>query len=136
MTIEKGVAIMSSPQLVFESIPKEDPFHLFKGSQPDIHKVQRVLKFTKKDTAKASNVPESSVRWDDRTPKELIDRVTEWAIAIALVSEYFNDFDKTILWFAVPNTQLGGITPRDMIRIGRFKKLLKYIQVALAENKK
>jgi hypothetical protein len=121
---------------VFESIPKQDPFGFFKGSQPDYSKVLQVLNFKKEDVAKASNVPVSSVRYDNRMPEDLYDRIREWAVAISLVSEYFNDMDRTILWFSVPNTMLGGISPRDMIRYGRFKKLLKFIQTALGENRK
>lgn len=125
-----------SQMQVFDSIPNEDPFHLFEGSQPNIEKVMDVLKFSKQDVAKASNVPVSSVRWDNKMPAELLERITEWAVAISLVSLYFKDLDRTVLWFGVRNPLLGGISPRDMIRIGRFKKLLKFIHSAINENKK
>ena len=127
---------MTQVESVFDTIPRKDPFRIFKGSQPDYHKVLDVLKFNKADVAKASSVPLSSVRWDNKMPAELEERVREWAVAIALVSEYFNDFDRTILWFGVQNPMLGGISPRDMIRVGRFKKLIKFIQTALGENKR
>jgi hypothetical protein len=39
-----------------------------------------------------------------------------------------------MLWFKVPNPLLGDVAPRDMIRFGRYKKLLKFIQSALEEN--
>ena len=51
-----------------------------------------------------------------------------------LVGTYFNDHDKTMLWFQVPNPLLGDMSPRDAIRVGRFKKLLKFIQTTLDEN--
>jgi hypothetical protein len=40
------------------------------------------------------------------------------------------------LWFKTPNPLLGDIAPRDMIRIGRFKKLRQFILQALSENEK
>jgi len=51
-----------------------------------------------------------------------------------MVAQYFRDGQKTILWFRTPNPLLGNITPRDMIRIGRFRKLQRFIQNALDEN--
>ncbi|HLX52475.1 MAG TPA: MbcA/ParS/Xre antitoxin family protein, partial [Aquella sp.] len=60
----------------------------------------------------------------------------EWATAINLVAEFFNDPNKTMIWFKTPNPQLGDMSPRDMIRIGRFKKLFSFIQSALNDNKK
>ncbi len=42
---------------------------------------------------------------------------------------------KTLLWFRTPNPMLGNATPRIMIRMGRFKKLLTFIQTALEESK-
>ena len=67
-------------------------------------------------------------------PSDLRERLVEWATAINLVGSYFNDANKTMLWFQISNPQLGGMSPRDMIRVGRFKKLLKFIQTALDEN--
>ena len=68
-------------------------------------------------------------------PKELEERVREWAVALSLVAQYFKDEHKTVLWFKTMNPLLGNITPRDMIRIGRFKKLYRFILNALEENK-
>ena len=127
---------MPQVQTVFDSVPKEDPFHIFRGSRPDYQKVVDILNFGKEDVAKASNVPASSVRYDNKMPRELQERMLEWAITIQLVGQYFDDLERTILWFRVPNPLLGGISPRDMIRVGRFKKLLRFIHTALEENRK
>ena len=67
-------------------------------------------------------------------PGELKERIIEWANAINLVGSYFKDIKKTMLWFQVPNPLLGNYSPRDLIRLGRFKKLIKFIQSALDEN--
>lgn len=127
---------MPATQSIFSSVARHDPFKIFKGSQPDYEKILSVLNFNAKDVARASQIPLASVRYDNKMPRQLLERTKEWANAIALVSEYFNDFNKTMLWFGIPNPLLGGISPRDMIRIGRFKKLLKFIQTSLDENKR
>ena len=64
------------------------------------------------------------------------DRIQEWAVALNLVAQFFRDEQKTVLWFKTPNPLLGDIAPRDMIRIGRFKKLRQFILQALSENEK
>ncbi len=69
-------------------------------------------------------------------PAELRERLTQWATALNLVAGFFQDQGKTIIWFFMPNPLLGGMSPRDMIRVGRFKKLLNFIQTALDENQR
>jgi len=125
-----------SPQSLFDTVPKEDTLSLFPDGKPNFEKVVDVLEFKKKDIAKASSVPVESVRFDDKMPKELYDRMTEWATAIALVGQHFKGMDKTVLWFKVQNPLLGNIAPREMIRVGRFPKLLRFIQNALNENQR
>ena len=77
-----------------------------------------------------------SVRYDQKMPEELRERLIEWATAINLVANFFGSGEKAILWFQTANPLLGNMTPRDMIRVGRFKKLLKFIQTALEENRR
>lgn len=85
----------------------------------------------------AANVPVYSVRYEpQKMPIELKERLTEWAVALNLVAGFFKDQEKTILWFNIPNPLLGGMSPKDMIRVGRFKKLLNFIQTALDENQR
>jgi uncharacterized protein (DUF2384 family) len=129
----KGVYPVSGTAL-FDTIPKDDPLSLFRGRDPDYQKVVRLLDFRKKDVARASQISIQSIRYDYKMPKELEERVREWAVALSLVAQYFKNEHKTILWFKTPNPLLGNITPRDMIRVGRFKKLSRFIQNALSEN--
>jgi hypothetical protein len=54
---------------------------------------------------------------------------------IKLVATHFNgDKRKTALWFKMENPSLGGISPRDMIRYGRLKKLKLFIKNRLEGN--
>ena len=125
---------MSGPAL-FETIPKEDYLSVFPSGGTDYEKVVDLLDFRKKDVARASNVALHSVRYDPpKMPKELQDRIQEWAVALNLVAQFFRDEQKTVLWFKTPNPLLGDIAPRDMIKIGRFKKLRQFILQALSEN--
>ena len=121
---------------LFGTVPAEDRFHFFHRGKPDGKKVVDFLKYKKEDVSVAANVPMTSVRYDEKMPSELKERLVEWATAINLVGSYFDDQEKTVLWFRIPNPLLGGMSPRDMIRIGRFRKLLNFIQTALDENKR
>ena len=125
-----------SSTTLFNTVPKEDRLALFASGHTDYQKVVRLLDFSKSDVAKASSIPSMSVRYDQKIPKELAERIQEWAIAQSMVAQYFQDQHKTVLWFKTPNPLLGYITPRDMIRVGRFRKLQRFIQNALDENER
>ena len=48
------------------------------------------------------------------------------------VLQYFNgDTTKTWTWFKTPNPALGMVSPLDMMRVGRTKKLLSFIDSRL-----
>src|SRR5271156_923219 len=120
---------------LFETIPKQDYLGLFPKGNTDFQKVINLLEFRKKDVARASNISIRSVRYDPpRMPKELEGRLIEWAVALNLVAQFFKDEHKTLLWFKTRNPLLGDMTPRDMIRVGRFRKLHRFIQNALSAN--
>ena len=128
-----GIAQASS---LFGSIPKNDVFKFYHDGEWDYKKVVDSLRYKKEDVSVAADVPVTSVRYDHKMPEELKERLQQWATAINLVGEYLKDVDRTMLWFQTPNPSLGGMTPRDMIKVGRFKKLLRFIQTALDENKR
>jgi len=128
---------MAPATALFDTIPQQDFLSLFppESGHADYHRVVDLLGFKKKDVARASRLPISSVRYDQpKMPQELQDRILEWAIALNLVAQFFRNEQKTILWFKTPNPLLGDIAPRDMIKIGRFRKLRRFIQNALADN--
>jgi len=43
---------------------------------------------------------------------------------------FYGDTDRTWMWFKTPNSNLGGVSPLDMIRVGRMNKLVSYINEA------
>ncbi len=124
---------MGKSATLFKSVP-DDSCNLFADHRPKVEAIGKILEFQRKDISDATKIPLESVRLN-RPTQELEERVREWAIAINLVAAHFQDVDKAILWFRTSNPLLGGIAPRDMIRFGRFKKLLAFIHSALEENK-
>jgi len=89
------------------------------------------MHFSKNEVAAAADVPQSSVRYDAKMSEDLKERIKDWAVALSLVGEFFGEEGKTLLWFSTSNPMLGGLRPRDMIKIGRFNKLHKFIITAL-----
>ena len=53
-----------------------------------------------------------------------------------LVLGFFEgNVSKTKAWFAAENPLLGGLTPNDMINMGRGARLLQFVENQLDENK-
>jgi len=122
---------------IFSTVPKQDYLSFFEDDKPNYNRIVDFLEFKKEDISKATEIPLGSIRYDDRIPQELKERIREWAILLNLVAENFKgDAKKTALWFTIQNPLLGNVSPRDMIRFGRYKKLFKFIINALAENKR
>lgn len=118
-------------QTVFDNISRHDYLNFKADDGINYQSVIDFLEMDRNDVSKMAGISKSSVRYDDRIPKELKDRLEEIANICQKVAEYFNgDVAKTALWFKASNPLLGNISPRDMIRIGRYKKLMKFIMEA------
>ena len=125
---------MPSAQKLFDTVPSKDVLGFYRKGVPQYKKPVEFLNFKKNEIALAADTPVNSIRYDGKMPEELRQRIMEWAMAINLVASFFGDMDKTRLWFQIPNPQLGNISPKDMIKLGRFKKLNKFILSALQDN--
>ena len=119
---------------LFQNIPENDLLSFYEQENPQYQRPVDFLLFKKDDVAVATDIPRKSIRYDRKIPKELGERLTEWAMVINLVASHFEDIDKTKLWFQIPNPLLGNISPRDMIILGRFNRLYKFIITAIDEN--
>lgn len=64
-----------------------------------------------------------------------IELTPEVVDAILGVHSFFNDKEKVSLWFRTKNLNLGGCSPIQLIRYGRTKKLVEFINDALDSNK-
>lgn len=130
---------MPSTPSLFQTVPKKNYFFdsLSKEKPEEFQNVARFFEFKNEDVAKATDISRASVRYDDKMPDELQERLREWAIVVNLVAEFFDgNLDRTVQWFRMPNPLLGYMSPRDMIRVGRFKKLLKFISTAIEEGRR
>lgn len=86
------------------------------------------LELRNADVAKIARVAKNSVRFDDEIPRDMRVRLEEIAVICNLVAQFFSgDAQKTALWFRTKNPMLGEISPRDMIRFGRYDKLRRFI---------
>ena len=112
-----------------------DAFHFGQGAAFDAKRVSSVLNLKKADVSRLASVSVKSVRYDDAIPQQVRDRLEEIANTINMVAQVFNgDMDKTTAWFLVRNPLLGDISPRDMIRLGRYERLRKFIINAMMER--
>ncbi len=129
---------MAAIPSLFQTVPKKNYFFdsLTSGKPAEFQQVARFFEFKKEDVARAAEVAPTSVRYDEKMPDELQERLREWAIVVNLVAEFFDgNLDRTVQWFRMPNPMLGFMSPRDMIRAGRFRKLLKFITTAMEEGR-
>ena len=123
---------MASPQSassfsLFDSVPN-DYFNFGKGGSFHPKGVPDVLGLKREDVSRLASVSLKSVRYDEAIPEQVRERLEEIAITINMVAKFFDgDTDKTVTWFKARNPLLGDISPRDMIRLGRFERLRKFI---------
>jgi len=122
---------------LYANVSQTDPLKFWAnhGLELNYSRVTDFLDFDTNALSKLSGVSMRSVRLDNRIPRDLKERLEQIANICNLVAEYFNgDNAKTALWFKTINPMLGEITPRDMIRLGRYKKLLKFVTQARSEE--
>ena len=120
---------------IFKNIPETNYLSFLEGGLAKPKKVVDFLNLNQQEVAKATGLPKSSVRYDNRIPPELEIRLMEIGNICELVANYFNgDIKKTALWFQIPNPLLGNISPKDMIRLGRYRKLMQFVLNSLEGN--
>ncbi len=126
---------MPSPRALFGTVPDKDYLGFWANETLKAREVTQFLDLDKRDIAKLAKVAPASVRFDQKIPKEVLDRLAEIANICGLVAQFFSgNSAKTALWFKTANPLLGNISPRDMIRYGRYEKLRRFVMSALEEN--
>jgi len=110
---------------------------LYRDGRPDYKRIAELTKLSKTDLGKIAQVAKSSVRFDAHIPEPVAERLREIANIANLVAEFFaGDAQKVALWFEIANPMLGNISPRTMIRLGKYKRLLSFVlQAREAEAK-
>ena len=120
---------------LFRNVHDRDYLGFWADQTLNARGVADFLDLKKHDGAKVAGVAPSSVRFDQKIPREVFERLEEIANICALVAQFFaGDTAKTALWFRTRNALLGDIAPRDMIRFGRYEKLQQFVLDALNEN--
>src|SRR5882672_2363257 len=123
-----ATAFPTSRASIVRHIASEDVLHLYTDGRPDYKRIAELAKLSKADLGKLSQVAKSSVRFDAHIPEPVAQRLREIANIANLVGEFFaGDAQKVGLWFEIANPMLGNVSPRDMIRIGRYKRLLNFV---------
>ncbi len=130
--LESHVAHAGRPSL-FDSVP-EDYAGFGMGEHFNAKQVQSFLNLKKEDISRLASVSPKSVRFDEAIPDPVRERLEEIALTINTVARVFGgDVNKTVVWFKARNPLLGDVAPRDMIRLGRYEKLRKFIINAMMD---
>ena len=112
---------------LFDTVP-EDLLSFGIGENFNRKLVSKFLSLKKSDISHIASVSEHSVRFDDSIPAAVHERLEEIASTINMVAREFDgDPNKTVAWFKTRNPLLGDVAPRDMIRLGRYDRLRRFI---------
>jgi hypothetical protein len=126
---------MSMSSALYTTVPQHMSDVLFSQGVADPRKAAAFLGFKTEDVATATGVPRKSVHLWASIPEEARARLTEIATICALVMEFFSgNIDKTHLWFTTRNPLLGNLSPREMIRLGLYRKVLRFVQEARGQE--
>lgn len=126
----EGMSLQAAP--LFDTVPKTNYLEFFGERSKAPKQIARFLDLNSSDVAKMMGVSTKSIRWDSRIPPLVKKRLLEIAMICEQVAAYFDgDAERTALWFRTSNPALGNISPRDMIRIGRYDQLMAFVLSAL-----
>ena len=118
---------------LFDTVPT-DVMGFGLGALFNAKAVQAFLGLNKEDVSRLADVSPKSVRFDHAMPDTVRQRLQEIAITINLAAKVFEgDVNKTVAWFQTRNPLLGDASPKDMIRLGRFNRLRKFIMDTLTQ---
>ncbi|MFM1906637.1 MAG: hypothetical protein RLZZ591_314 [Pseudomonadota bacterium] len=119
---------------LFDTVPP-DVMGFGLGASFNGKSVQTFLGLKKEDVSRLADVSPKSVRFDDAMPEPVRELLQDIGITINLVARVFDgDTEKTVVWFQTRNPLLGDMSPKEMIRVGRFERLRKFILGALQEQ--
>ncbi|OFW09861.1 MAG: hypothetical protein A3G20_09995 [Acidobacteria bacterium RIFCSPLOWO2_12_FULL_59_11] len=120
---------------LFANVPDRDYLGFWADQTLQAKSVADFMGLDRREVARVAGVSSASVRWDQKIPREVLDRLTEIAVVCSLVAQFFEgDAVKTKLWFQTRNPLFGNLSPCDMIRNRRYEKLRRFVMDALVEN--
>lgn len=122
---------------ILATVHSSDPIGFWENGEFNPKKVADFMDFKRSDVANIAKIKTNTVRYDvGRVPSAIIEHMEQIANVCSLVAELLdNDIKKTILWLNTPNPAIGDVSPKQMMRFGRYEKLLKFVLQA-KENAK
>ncbi len=119
---------MQLADTLFRTVSGADHLGFWNDTGFQAKSVADFLDLRNAEVAKIARIAKNSVRFDDEIPRDMRERLEEIANICNLVAQFFaGDAQKTVLWFRTKNPMLGDISPRDMIRFGRYDKLRRFV---------
>lgn len=113
----------------------EDVLDFGRGNEFNARKVVEWMALDNNAVSRLAAVSPASVRYDDAIPRQVKERLEDLANLANLVATAFGgDSAKAEIWFRTSNPMLGGIVPREMVRLGRSARLHKFIVTALSDE--
>jgi hypothetical protein len=95
---------------LFSTVAPNDGLKFFRGNVVNIERVREITGLDNNDLAKIAGVPKGSVRNDSKAPKQVREHLENIA-------------------------NICNMSPRDMIRFGRFAKLQRFVANAIVEGR-
>ncbi len=128
------MAVQIQPH-IFNTVPKNDIFGFYDKGKIQYKQVANILSFNRKEISKAARVAVSSVRYEeDKMPCKIKDFLTAMVWLLHVTHEHLKDENKVIQWIKSPNPICGGFSPKDMICMGQYKKLVKIVSSYINGN--
>ena len=118
-----------SQRHIFNTAPKHDVFGLYNTKRAINYKqVVRTFNFTKKEVSKATRTQVHSVSYENnKIPEEIKEFLSNMIWLLQTTYEHLQDKNKVIQWLDSPNPICGGYSPKEMIRLGQYKKLINIV---------
>ena len=128
------MAVQTQPP-IFNTVPKNDVFGFYNKGKTQYKEVANILKLNRKEISRASRIAVSSVRYENnKIPEKLKNFLTSMAWLLNTTHEYLKDEHKVMQWIESPNPICGGFSPKDMICVGQYKKLVRIVSSYLEGN--
>ena len=128
------VAVQTQPH-IFNTVPRHDVFGFYNKGRIKYKEVADTLDFSRKEISKAARIAISSVRYEEnKIPDKMKDFLGHMAWLLHVTHEHLKDKNKVIQWINSPNPICGGFSPKDMIRMGQYKKLVRIVSSYIEGN--
>jgi hypothetical protein len=120
---------------LFSTVPARDYLQFWQAGRFQPQRVVRFLGLSKVELAQLAEVAPASVRFDDKAPRMLRERLMDIAATCELVAQAFDgNVTKTALWFKIPNPHLGNLSPCELLRRGESQALQRQVLEATAQE--